>query len=867
MAPEDGTNPLYNIGMVSFGGFRRKDGSEVPPLYPVLHREDEQIPLYIIWDAFSKNKQDDLEKLLEYFVLAVRHIERSIPDRYKDRYVKKEPFDRKSLEDFNIRDVTLAEVLEEYQKLEYSSRKEELKTHYRLPPAVRAMNGKSAVIRVSKIETDNGKAVIHGRLLLPPAEESGSWKDYDPGEAPLFNLDESSWVVVTSLKNECEGSGCIRLKMPWERGDPAWKIARSPLAIIQDFDRESGEVTVVLIPIRGRGPFLLNHTTPKLNPGWIKIDSTAIAEGSYLILDPSMDDLNMNRAYLLLEEITNSRQRPVYSTLQRIYSSNTVEDSSVTDYKINIWNRAYVEEFLKALEDISKDTDGVHAPNDEQRKFIADVDHFLVTLQGPPGTGKTSGAVAPAIMARAYASIKQGKNALFIVTGVSHRAINEALTRTTRLKRNLSPYLKEMDNIEIYRLASSKDTLPALEKMLEEENFLPGKEGVILESADNSRVFLSTGAQRTLFEKQARVRIVFATPGAIYKLFRTAHPRADLVVIDEVSMMDLPTFVLATMGAKLKSQILLVGDHRQMQPIQTHRWEIEDRKTIEENVPFLSAINFVRFLRGEIDPEEQKEFENLLYRDPPFWESKKVRDDVLPVYRLTETHRLLPIAAEMHTELIYKKDGIELKSKKKPAKTVIFREIQTKDEVPKWVKWTLDPGYPYVVIEHFDTSSTKANELEAQIVSEIIRHLPSDLEVGVVVPYRAHKALIYKKLQGLKRDILVDTVERFQGAEKDIIIVSMASSDPTYLAQVFNFIYDQNRFNVAASRAKEKLILVAAKSFFTASAFDLEKFEKVRVWKRFYLTLRNKGEALPSELSPEDIQLNGYRLDKWDDED
>ena len=70
-----------------------------------------------------------------------------------------------------------------------------------------------------------------------------------------------------------------------------------------------------------------------------------------------------------------------------------------------------------------------------------------------------------------------------------------------------------------------------------------------------------------------------------------------------------------------------------------------------------------------------------------------------------------------------------------------------------------------------------------------------------------------------------------------------------------------------ASRAKEKLILVAARSFFTASAFDLKKFEKVKVWKRFYLTLRNRGEALPSEMLPEDIPLGAYRLDKWSNED
>jgi len=376
---------------------------------------------------------------------------------------------------------------------------------------------------------------------------------------------------------------------------------------------------------------------------------------------------------------------------------------------------------------------------------------------------------------------------------------------------------------------------------------------------------LSVNQKQSVLVGQGHVRVIFATPGTIYKLFRNSPPKAELVVIDEASMMDLPTFIMATMGAKKRSQILIVGDHRQMQPIQAHNWEIEDRKTIEEHVPFLSAINFVRFLRRELDPHEQKEFEKLLYRDPPQWESNTVRDSVLPIHQLEETHRLPTIAAEMHTELIYEKDGIRLRSKKQQTKKSELMKIQENATVSEWVKWVLDPDYPYVLIEHLDTSSTKANDIEAKIVSEIVTAIPPELEVGVVVPYRAHKARIYKELSDIERDILIDTVERFQGGEKDIIIVSMASSDPTYLATVFDFIYNQNRFNVAASRMKEKLILVASRSFFTASAFDLEQFEKVKVWKRFYLRLRNRGEKLSPGSIPSEVKINAYRLEKWKD--
>lgn len=71
----------------------------------------------------------------------------------------------------------------------------------------------------------------------------------------------------------------------------------------------------------------------------------------------------------------------------------------------------------------------------------------------------------------------------------------------------------------------------------------------------------------------------------------------------------------------------------------------------------------------------------------------------------------------------------------------------------------------------------------------------------------------------------------------------MTSSDPAYLSKVLEFIYNPNRLNVAGSRAKEKLILIASKNLFTLSAKDLETFEILRPWKRFYIKMRREGES------------------------
>lgn len=115
----------------------------------------------------------------------------------------------------------------------------------------------------------------------------------------------------------------------------------------------------------------------------------------------------------------------------------------------------------------------------------------------------------------------------------------------------------------------------------------------------------------------------------------------DCLAIDEASMLDLPSTLLASAYLKPDSQTLLIGDHRQMEPVQQHDWEGEDRRTIEENIPFMSALNFVRFLRGDL---EEMEF--------AFTQSPVV-GDAIPITRLDRTYRLHIRVADLLTNTLY----------------------------------------------------------------------------------------------------------------------------------------------------------------------------------------------------------------------
>jgi superfamily I DNA and/or RNA helicase len=56
----------------------------------------------------------------------------------------------------------------------------------------------------------------------------------------------------------------------------------------------------------------------------------------------------------------------------------------------------------------------------------------------------------------------------------------------------------------------------------------------------------------------------------------------------------------------------------------------------------------------------------------------------------------------------------------------------------------------------------------------------------------------------------VGTVDKFQGQEAEIVIVSMATSNEDYLPRDIGFLYSKNRLNVAVSRAKSLACIVAS---------------------------------------------------------
>lgn len=114
-------------------------------------------------------------------------------------------------------------------------------------------------------------------------------------------------------------------------------------------------------------------------------------------------------------------------------------------------------------------------------------------------------------------------------------------------------------------------------------------------------------------------------------------------------------------------------------------------------------------------------------------------------------------------------------------------------------------------------ADTRRNVAEADVVVQLVRRYMDEYgappaSIGVVSPFRAQVALIRKML--LDTGVTVDTVERFQGGERDIMILSMVRP------QGSDFVFDERRFNVAITRARRKLVFVAHPDLFQNSRYE-----------------------------------------------
>jgi DNA replication ATP-dependent helicase Dna2 len=107
------------------------------------------------------------------------------------------------------------------------------------------------------------------------------------------------------------------------------------------------------------------------------------------------------------------------------------------------------------------------------------------------------------------------------------------------------------------------------------------------------------------------------------------------------------------------------------------------------------------------------------------------------------------------------------------------------------------------------------NQLEATLSAQLVRSLlvvgvPAK-DIGVITLYRSQLALMRRlfRIAGIPREVDIDSADRFQGRDKECIILSMVRSNAT--GTVGDLLKDWRRVNVALTRAKSKLVVLGSR--------------------------------------------------------
>lgn len=575
------------------------------------------------------------------------------------------------------------------------------------------------------------------------------------------------------------------------------------------------------------------------------------AAGRFGILDPVAMDVFTRKVKKTLEDpsgIRNpplARQRPLFPALdvarvRRGRARAGQMDSPAAEFIWNSDSLATAETGL-AAEPILAIAERVRPGlTPKQRDAIGRaVTRRLTLWWGPPGTGKsrTAQAYLTAIAAQAVA---EGRPLRIAITGFTWVAIDNVTRRLPELLAGEGL----MDQVQLTRLCSNA-AYGGVDPLLADR--LAPMDDV----SDERRIEL----ERRLNEADG-VTIVASTVDQMFKLGDPTRcaPLFDVMLIDEASQMDVAHTIVGLSKLTADARVVVVGDDKQMAPIHP----IEAPEGLEHLLG--SVYNFFRHYRRHEGPAHAIEpvMLNRSFRSNreivAFVREAGYGEDL----EAAEANACLRIATN------------------RPVEVELPADWPTHLPFSANFARILAPEDPLAAVVHSDRFSSQRNDAEADLAAGLVLALYRaglrDLEatngrlydmndffrrgVGIVTPHRAQQAAVYDRLHAvlppeIDRNLIfgsIDTVERFQGQEKAVVLASFGLGDADQIAAEEQFLFSLNRFNVAASRAQAKFIAIISRQLVDHLPRDRRALEESRLLKHFvdgFLT-RSEQVDLPA---------------------
>ncbi|MBN1188099.1 MAG: AAA family ATPase [Bacteroidales bacterium] len=369
-------------------------------------------------------------------------------------------------------------------------------------------------------------------------------------------------------------------------------------------------------------------------------------------------------------------------------------------------------------------------------------------IQGPPGTGKTSKVLIEIV--RNLVDYNQS----VMIVAFTNRAVDEICEKLLQLR------------LDFVRLGRGKKQYYWSEISL--------KQGLkeLSETVTNVKVFVSTIS-------------TFANSLDILKF-----KAFDTLIIDEASQVLEPQVVGVL---KYFERWIFIGDENQLPAVVMQ--DDDDSQCNDKDLMKISLNNFRESLYYRLKKNAMKNSWNDCFGSLKF------------------QYRMHTEIARFPKEFFYNNQLEELDDSQKASMPDYKKyEGESINEIISTSRMVFVPS-------KIDSRS-KVNAEEANLAARLINHIAEiyadkfnpEVTVGVITPFRAQIATIRNHLDKKYRNVTIDTVERFQGSERDIIILSLAVKNPLQLRTIQS--YNDNgvdrKLNVAITRAKEQLIILGS---------------------------------------------------------
>ena len=431
-------------------------------------------------------------------------------------------------------------------------------------------------------------------------------------------------------------------------------------------------------------------------------------------------------------------------------------------------------------------------------------DYFL--LIGPPGTGKTSQALQFLVREQLAGNIYSQPSSAYSAEDSKHNKPSETIntqhsTPNTQTAILLLAYTnRAVDEICNMLTENELDYI----RIGNEFSCDPKYSDHLLKEVLDDNATLNS-IKSTL----ADARIVVATTSTMNSnaaLFNIKY--FDLAIIDEASQILEPNIIglLTVRHAERRAidRFILIGDHKQLPAVVQQsdaETEIDDGELLRINLFSCANSLFERLILTE-RAAGRTDFIGTLHKQGRM--HPDIADFANRKFYAREQLECVPLAHQLEQTLNYNKAS----------------EDET-DDVLKAHRMIFIPSKPCRQLN----ISEKVNTEEARIITDLLRRLYRQLgknfdpqkSVGVIVPYRNQIAMIRKEIEKLSipelEEISIDTVERYQGSQRDIILYSFTIQSRYQLDFLTaNTFYEDGqpidrKLNVAITRARKQLIL------------------------------------------------------------